>query len=482
MGVIFKKRKLSELKIDYFLRIDSKFHIDFKDYEWDIFHTNSKELIPLKELLESHYVVFEYKNGKEYKGIPTGRDYIDEFGYITSYQPVNKEKHPGRLKYQVDNDCILLSSLKGAITPSLNFDFDLSNYVFSNGFYIFKAKNGNNKKFLLHLLRTKRIKYLIDNVIYRGIGIPAYREDDLLKLKIPKIPIEQQNEIVNKIIPIEQEIKQLKDSKKDILEIINEVFADYYNYSRELWKEFGKGMIAGTQKSYPKTLKMYKIAFSQIEKSKTLRFSSRFHNPITQKLTDILFSKPTIKLNKILLEKIHRGVTPKYDLNGNIPVVKTGHLKNEYIVISDEEFVSENFYNKKSNAQINRNDVLIASTGKVSLGKIDIVNTNTKLIADGHISIIRIDENKYIPLFLTYFLRSILGAFQVERDYTGATNQIELYADEIENFEIPEFSLKEQTEIVEKIKSKIDAQKEIDKKIEEKQNKINELIENSIML
>ena len=233
MGVMFKKRKLSELNIDYLLRLDSKFHIDFKDYDWDIFHTNSKKLISLKELLVPHYVVFEYEDGKEYKGIPTGRDYIDEFGYITSFQPVSKEKHPGRLKYKADNDCILLSSLKGAITPSLNFDFDLSEYVFSNGFYIFKPINGNNKKFLLHLLRTKRIKYLIDNVIYRGIGISAYREDDLLKLKIPKIPIEKQNEIAEKIIPIEQEIKALKESKKDVLDIINEVFEQEFNFD---WK------------------------------------------------------------------------------------------------------------------------------------------------------------------------------------------------------------------------------------------------------
>ncbi len=336
-----------------------------------------------------------------------------------------------------------------------------------------------NPKFLSLLLRTNKVQNQI-RIVAMGKTQKNVSPFDILNVKFPRISYKKQNEIVDKITPIEQEIKQLKESKKDVLEIINEVFADYYNYSRELWKEFGKGMTAGTQKSYPKTFKTYKMPFSQIEKSKTLRVSSRFHNPITQKLTDILLARPVINIKKIMFEKVHRGTTPKYDLYGTIPVVKTGHLKNEYIIISDEEFVSEDFYIKKNNAQININDVLVASTGKVSLGKIDIVNTDIKLIADGHISMIRVDENKYSPLFLTYFLRSIMGAFQIERDYTGATNQIELYANEIENFDIPDISLNEQNKIVEKIKSRIDAQKEIDNQIEEKQNEISELIEKAI--
>ena len=106
MGVIFKKRKLSELNIDYFLRMDSKFHNSLKDYGWDIFHTKAKNLIPLKELLEPYYVIFEYEKDKEYKGVPTGREYIDKFGYITSFQTVSKEKHPSRLKYKIGS-CIL---------------------------------------------------------------------------------------------------------------------------------------------------------------------------------------------------------------------------------------------------------------------------------------------------------------------------------------------------------------------------------------
>jgi len=47
-------------------------------------------------------------------------------------------------------------------------------------------------------------------------------------------------------------------------------------------------------------------------------------------------------------------------------------------------------------------------------------------VVDGHVSIVRIDPEKYNSLFFVYFFRSILGYFQFERDFTGATNQIEL--------------------------------------------------------
>jgi type I restriction enzyme S subunit len=123
---------------------------------------------------------------------------------------------------------------------------------------------------------------------------------------------------------------------------------------------------------------------------------------------------------------------------------------------------------------------LVASTGKVSLGRVDLVEIEQELVADGHISIIRVDNRKYNCQFLTYFLRSILGVFQIERDYTGATNQIELYSSEIENFDIPDFSLDKQAEIVMKIKTQIDAQNVIDQQIEQKQEAISKIIEQAL--
>ena len=102
------------------------------------------------------------------------------------------------------------------------------------------------------------------------------------------------------------------------------------------------------------------------------------------------------------------------------------------------------------------------------------------LVADSHVSIIRMDDKKYSRQFFTYFFRSILGYFQIERDFTGATNQIELYADEISNFQIPNISLETQQKIVDEVKAELDKQEVIKSKIESERNKIDEIIEKAI--
>jgi type I restriction enzyme S subunit len=159
-------------------------------------------------------------------------------------------------------------------------------------------------------------------------------------------------------------------------------------------------MTAGTQIANDKTLRFFQTDFTGLARSEILRFSTRYHNLPTRKLMDILDVIETVKVKDIVLEAIHRGASPVYSENGLIPVVKTGHLKNGYIEISQEEFVEDKFYKSSIRSQIRNGDILIASTGKVSLGKIDLVETEEELVADGHLSIIRVDEKKCNRLFL----------------------------------------------------------------------------------
>ena len=470
-----------ELAKDSYLRNDEKFYIFLNSSNWNLFDVKNKNLISLKDILINDYNNFEYEEGEEYKGIPTGQTYLDEDGYIREFQPVATEDHPGRLKYKVSNDNILISSLRLAKSPALYFENEnLNDYVFSNGFYIYKIREDWNKKFVLYVLRMKRLKDILDNNIYRGIGISAYKDEDLKKIKIPVIPKSKQNQIVAEIEPIEKKIKELKNQITPPQEIINKVFAREFGFDENLYNEFGKGMTAGTQIAKDRTLRTFENDFSEVARSDILRFSTRFHNIPTKKLMDFLGSMDTIKVKDVLTEDIHRGASPNYNPDGEIPVIKTGHLKNGHIEISQEEFVDQNFYNSSERSRVRESDILISSTGKVSLGKIDLVETDQRLVVDGHISIIRIDERKYNRLFFTYFFRSILGYFQIERDFTGATNQIELYTNEIANFQIPDISLKSQQKIVDEIKTELDKQEEMKKKIETQRNKIDEIIGKAI--
>ena len=253
-----------ELAKDQFLRNDEKYHSFLYSLDWNLFRLKKRDLVSLKNILVNDYNLFNYEDGEEYKGIPTGQTYLDKDGEIREHQPVTIENHPNRLKYKISNDNILISSLRLAKSPALYFESeDLSDYVFSNGFYVYKVKKEWNIKFILYVLRTKKLRNILDENIYRGIGISAYKDSDLKNIKIPLISKSKQDQIVAQIEPIEKRIKELKNKIALAQEIINKVFVREFKFDKNLYNEFGKGMTAGTQIAQDRTLRIFETDFSK---------------------------------------------------------------------------------------------------------------------------------------------------------------------------------------------------------------------------
>ncbi|KLI43775.1 hypothetical protein SZ52_03330 [Brachyspira hyodysenteriae] len=478
MGLKVYNIDFSQFSNDLYLRCDFKYNVFIFKLNWNVFNY-AKETIKLRNILKSDYNIFEYDYGQEYKGIPTGESYIDEDGYIKDFQIVTYEEHPNRIKYKISNNNLLISSIRLAKSPALLFEnINLSEYVFSNGFYIFSVNNNHNIKFILYLLRTKIIRNIIDNYIYRGIGISSYKKEDLLNMKIPLIDKQKQNEIVSLIEPIENKIKSLKETIIPEQKIINEVFAREFGFDENLYNEFGKGMTAGTQIADNRTFKVFNTDFADFSKSDIMRFSTRFHNTPTKKLMNILNDIDTIKVKNIIFE-YEKGIQPNYNTEGEIQVIKIQNLKNSYIDFNDSEYILEGEYNLISDSKkLKYNDIILCVTGKISLGKIDLYSYEEDAITTVDNFIIRITN--YNKLFFVYFFRSILGYFQIERDFTGTTNQIHLRWKEIENFKIPNITLKKQQEIVDEIDNKIKEQQKINIQIEKERNKIYDIINSYI--
>jgi type I restriction enzyme S subunit len=348
--------------------------------------------------------------------------------------------------------------------------------------YIIRANEKINQKFLYYLTRTELFQCQIKNLAYKKKAQPGLNLEHLSKIKIPKMSKSLQGKIITVIEPIEKKIKGLKLQIKEPFEIINKIFAEEFNYSQTLWKEFGKGMTAGTQKSYQKNLTWFSIQSSQIAHCNLLRFSSRFHNPITIKLNRIL-ERLDLWLVEEVINDIKKGVQPSYDTDGDVKVVKIANMKNGYIDFSEAEFVNEQFYESvKKQAGIDKGDILLCCTGKVSLGKIDYYDLDESTILSVDSYIIRLNEVNVHPLFFTYFFRGILGAYQIERDYTGTTNQIHLYNTQIKEFRLPKIEMNCQKKIADRIKKALDKQKTIEIQIKEKQNEISIIIEEAIKL
>ena len=381
---------------------------------------------------------------------------------------------------QVKENDILLSKVRPNLRKYVFINRDNQNYFYTSAFIHLQPKKLN--KILYYAFRTIFYKNLIA-ISRQGKGYPTLKEDDFYYLKFDKKIIdkltENQDQIVAQIEPIEKKIKELKNQITPPQEVINKVFAREFSFDANLYNEFGKGMTAGTQIAKDRALRIFETDFKELARSNILRFSTRYHNPPTRNLMNFLDTTETLKVEDIVVS-FEKGIQPKYNTDGEIPVVKIANLKNGFIDFSESEKISQNDFNKLDDRKkLKFNDIIICATGKVSLGKIDFYDYDYKAITSVDNYILRLNE-KYNPLFLTYFFRSILGYFQIERDFTGATNQIHLYWEQISNFQIPDISPKAQQKIVDEIKAELDAQETMNRKIESERNKIDEIIENVI--
>lgn len=381
---------------------------------------------------------------------------------------------------QVQVGDILISKVRPNLKKFVFIDEDNKNYYYTSAFIHLRPKKLN--KILYYSLRSIFYNNLIA-ISRQGKGYPTIKEDDMLCLKFDKNIIDtlinKKADIDKDINFIEEEIKQLQNKIENPQKIINKIFAKEFNFNESLYDDFGKGMTAGTQTAKNRTLRTFETNFSDIATNKILRSSTRYHNIPTKTLTNILKKIDTIKV-KDVVESYEKGIQPDYVLYGDIPVIKIANLKNGYIDFSETEYISKEDYDKLSERKkIKHGDIILCVTGKVSLGKIDYYDYENEAITTVDNYVLRLKDN-YNPLFFIYFFRCILGCFQVERDYTGTTNQIHLYWDEISNFKIPNLKLTLQQKIVDEIKSELDLQEQIKNQIEENYVKIENLLTNII--
>lgn len=376
------------------------------------------------------------------------------------------------------DDCDIMVSKLGMPRGYIYLKPDVPTSVIGSSEFIPYAFYDKSKmKFYLYFLLSPTIRKVY--ACLESGKTPSHKrvnQTEFLKIRIPKLPDATIKELVSKIEQCEQHIDTFMRQVLPQDRIINQIFSEYFDFPLDLRDKFGKGMSAGTQNSEIKGMRVSRCSTSELGKNKTLRLSARANNGATHEIMKCLAKRPLLHVKDVIVEGIHRGVGPDYNEDGEIPVVKTAHLKNGEVLTSVEEFVTEDFYTKKPRAQVHKGDILLASTGKPSIGKIDLVENDINYFADSHVSIIRIDEEKYNKKFFVFWFRCILGYFQIERDYVGCTNQIELYEEQIKDFLIPDISIPEQMTIVDRVERELKIQRNVINSIGMYRSQIDEMI------
>ncbi len=87
------------------------------------------------------------------------------------------------------------------------------------------------------------------------------------------------------------------------------------------------------------------------------------------------------------------------------------------------------------------------------IGKCCVYDIDYPAVADGHVTIIRVNPDVVDSYYLADYLRNGFGATQINRLYTGATGLIELTPDQVDTIVVDiQTGVKEQKEISEKIR------------------------------
>ena len=352
---------------------------------------------------------------------PDGRLEFDPPSYIAEC-PDEQRLSPGdiliaRTGYTLGKAAEVPERFGGFAFGSFCMKFSVLNTQAVRPGFVVRFINSGIGKSQVEMLRTGSDKYNINS-------------DQLHDIAFPMFSPEQQDAIIEAVQPIEEEAEllekqalQAQDSAGglflDELGIdVRDEYPDYFfktgEEGRSLWFSVPSDQVDD---------RMHYLTFHP--RTKTIEALTRKF--ATGRLGDLVPARP-----------VSSGVQPTEDdleEGGPVSILKTVNLRNHIVADEGADRTSEEFYDAHPEAQVIKDDILVAATGYVSMGKVDVLSADRALIS-GELLSLRVSEG-YDPRFVCYFLRSHLGKVQFEQWFSGSSGQIHIYGDDIENFTVP---------------------------------------------
>jgi type I restriction enzyme S subunit len=129
---------------------------------------------------------------------------------------------------------------------------------------------------------------------------------------------------------------------------------------------------------------------------------------------------------KLLAPTVNRGRSPDYVEDGGIPVINQACIYWEGLHLENVKYDSgKNGNNGKG--RLFPGDVLVNSTGTGTLGRASVFRREQTYFADGHVTVVRLNQTAELPEYLFYLLQTqIYRGFIYSALVSGSTNQIEL--------------------------------------------------------
>ncbi|WP_375476008.1 N-6 DNA methylase [uncultured Nostoc sp.] len=167
------------------------------------------------------------------------------------------------------------------------------------------------------------------------------------------------------------------------------------------------------------------------------RLDAEYYQPKFDQLIERLEEKVKLTLLGDLLTLNQRGKQPQYiededEYKLGLPVVNSKHVREGKVILTDNRYA---YLQESDNPlTIQTDDVLINGTGIGTIGRCASYLYEQEALPDNHVTILRTDLLD--PVYLSIYLNSIIGKLFVEKHFKGSSGQIELYPNEIAQFQV----------------------------------------------
>lgn len=181
----------------------------------------------------------------------------------------------------------------------------------------------------------------------------------------------------------------------------------------------------------------FSVSISEIYADATCRLDYKYWDCRVRETLKNLAEKKAPTLATLALDEIRRGKSPSSEsyvdeADGYALVVKAGTNISKFgELLVRGDYIEKIIYEEMPDCRLQKGDILLASTGSGTLGKCCVYRLDKPSIADGHVTIIRLDQKVVYPEYICDYLRLGFGATQVQRLFTGSTGLIELTADQV---------------------------------------------------
>jgi type I restriction enzyme M protein len=247
--------------------------------------------------------------------------------------------------------------------------------------------------------------------------------------------------------------------------LIKETDKKYFEAETLLLKTLGLDNFTPSTQSV--NIKSFKDSFVA-----TGRLDAEYYQPKYEQLEKIIAQNHVLDSLGNLLTLNRRGSQPNYAEQG-LPVINSKHVREGEVVLSDNRYAV--LAEKENTLIIQKNDVLVNGTGVGTIGRAAPYLHDEPALPDNHVTILRTD--KINPIFLSVYLNSIAGKYQVDKYFKGSSGQIELYPDDINCFYVPLVDDAIQTQIADLVQQSFALKKESEQLLEKAKQAVELAIE-----